>query len=63
MATSIYSINNGKTMVWQRGNSRVVQTGLFSHYEVRENVKAEWREAFYGKVKQLRANVESEVNA
>ena len=56
---SIYSINNGDKVVFEMGNRKAIQgKNAFTEYFVRDNAKAEWRnayavfaEAFIAKVK------------
>ncbi|WP_454878629.1 hypothetical protein [Serratia inhibens] len=63
MNASIYSMNGGKELVWQLGNSRTIrektETGFTHRYQVRKNAKSEWRKAFYGKHDALQGKVEA----
>lgn len=63
MGASIYSMNDGKDLVWQLGNSRTIrektETGFIHRYQVRKNSKSEWHKAFYGRHQDLREKVET----
>ncbi|MCU7065192.1 hypothetical protein K7R09_25690 [Serratia ureilytica] len=59
MSASIYSMNGGKDLVWQLGNSRVVKSDNQFRYEVRKNKSSEWRKAFYGRKSTLISKVEA----
>lgn len=63
MTAQIYSMEQGKKMAYQFGNSRAINNGARGwHYETRKNQSSPWNQVPYGSgIKKLVAKVKAAV--